>query len=215
MSVDVVLFDVGGVVVYTPFELASRLERRRGLEPGSLELYGPFAPERDPQWHRVLSGEIGERAYWGRHARRLAPVLDLAGVDLTRSLIAELFAGDEADVVRPELAAALDALHACGVRTAVLSNHLALFHRPDAIARVLGRFDPVIDLSHEDVRKPDPAAFSAAADRLEVADRSRILFVDDQPVHVAGARAAGLSALRFDPTRPAASFGELVEEACA
>ena len=214
MPFEVVLFDVGGVVLYTPFELAPRLERRRGLEPGSLELYGPFAPERDPQWRRVLAGEIGERAYWGMQARRLAPVLGLDGEDPTRQLIAELFAGEAAEVVRPELEPALDELHACGLRTAVLSNHLSLFHRPEAIAAILARFDPIIDLSHAEVRKPDPAAFTAAAERLGVEDRARILFVDDQPVHLAGARAAGMSVVRFDPTRPGESFDEVVGVAC-
>ncbi len=214
MTVEFALFDVGGVIVFTPFELAARLERRRGLEPGTLELYGPFAPERDPEWGRILAGEIGETAYWRRHAQRLAPLLGLEGPDPTRALIAELFAGDETDVVRPELEAALDELQAHGIRTGVLSNHLTMFHRPDAIAGVLARFDPVIDLSDAAVRKPDPAAFTAAADRLGVTDPSRVLLVDDQPAHVAGARSAGLSAIRFDPTRPAESFEELVTLAC-
>lgn len=211
MSVTAVLFDVGGVVVYTPFELAVRLERRRGLERGALQLDGPFAPGGDDRWASVLNGEAHEDAYWRDHAERLRPLLCLEGDDPTQDLIAALFDGTEADVVRPEIVSTLDELHGRRIRTAVLSNHLALFHDPNHISDVLSRFEPVIDLSFSPFRKPDPRAFTEALDALGGPDPSTVLHVDDLPVHVAGAEAVGLQGFRFDPRDAARSFADLIE----
>jgi putative hydrolase of the HAD superfamily len=211
VSVTTVLFDVGGVVVLTPFELTPGLERRRGLERGVLQLDGPYSPGGDSHWARVLSGEAHEDTYWRDHAQRLKPLLDLEGDDPTQSLIAALFEGSEVDVVRPEIAPTLDELHDLGLRTAVLSNHLTLFHDPALISSVLSRFEPVIDLSFSTFRKPDPRAFARAIAALGDPDPTTVLHVDDLPVHVAGAEAAGLQGFRFDPKDPARSFADLIE----
>jgi len=210
MDYRAVLFDVGCVVIRSPFEMAPLLEHRRELPAGSLGLWGPFAPDRDLLWRELLAGAIDEDEYWARQGKRLAGILDLPGDDLAVELIGELFVGEEADLVRPEVVPALDALEQAGLRTAVLSNHLTLFHRPDVIAGTLRRFDPVIDLSHAEVRKPDPRAFLLAVERLGEPDPSAVVHVDDQPAHVAGAEEAGLRGFSFDMTRPAASFEELL-----
>ena len=43
------LFDFGGPLLLTPFELSSAAERLWSLTPGSLPR-GPFDPDRDPRW---------------------------------------------------------------------------------------------------------------------------------------------------------------------
>lgn len=58
--------------------------------------------------------------------------------------------------------------------------------------------------------KPDPAAYALALDALGLSAH-RVLFVDDQPVNVAGATAADLAAVHFDLTDVAGSF-KLVRE---
>jgi putative hydrolase of the HAD superfamily len=211
VTVTTVLFDVGGVVVLTPFELAAGLERRRGLERGALRLDGPFSPEGDDRWDRVLDGTVEEVVYWRGHAERLRPVLGLEGEDPTRSLIAALFEGPEADVVRPEIVSSLDELEKLDMTIAVLSNHLALFHHPELIGDVLSRFDPVVDLSFSPFSKPDPRAFAEAVTALGGPDPTTVLHVDDLPVHVAGAEATGLQGFWFDPRDAARSFADLVE----
>jgi HAD superfamily hydrolase (TIGR01509 family) len=44
--------------------------------------------------------------------------------------------------------------------------------------------------------KPDPAVFEAALDTIS-RKPDQVLFIDDRPVNVEGARAAGLHALLF------------------
>ncbi len=212
---DTVMFDVGGVVIVTPFEMAARLEHHRGWTAGTLGLFGPFDPDRDPDWRLLCAGELDEDGYWQRQAERLAPMLGIDGDDPTLRLIEILFAPEHGEIVRPEVRGCISALHAAGIRTAVLSNHLHRFHQPHLLERLLARFDPIIDLSYAQVRKPDPRAFEAALVRLGSPDPAAVIHVDDQPAHVAGAEKAGLRAVSFDPTDPAASFAAVLEAAGA
>lgn len=41
MAIQAIVFDFGGVVIRTPFEMVSSLERRLGLSPGSIDLADP------------------------------------------------------------------------------------------------------------------------------------------------------------------------------
>jgi putative hydrolase of the HAD superfamily len=65
----------------------------------------------------------------------------------------------------------------------------------------------VIDATHTHILKPDPRAYAIACEALGVPP-PEIVFVDDQQRNVAGARKAGLAAVRFDVTQPAESYAE-------
>ena len=69
-------------------------------------------------------------------------------------------------------------------------------------------------LSHElGMRKPEPRIFKAALKLAGVKDPAQALFIDDLELNVAGARKAGLQAIRYrgpeDLTRRLKSFGLL------
>ncbi len=206
---EVLLFDFGGVVIKTPFELVPRLERRLGLDP--MGWYGPFDPAQDPLWLRLSRREITEREYWRRRSLELAPVLG-SDTDPVRSLFEAMYDLDESDIVRPEMRALIDRA-ADSKRLAVLTNDLGRFHSREWKARmsILGRFEAVIDLSERGVLKPHPDAYEIALAELGVSAHD-VLFVDDQPLNVAAARAAGLHAIGFDVTSPARSVAA-VEQA--
>ncbi len=198
---DVVLFDFGGVVIRTPFELHDYPWR------------GPFDVSTDPLWARSMSGEITERAYWHERASVYFPEAD----DPTHEFMRSLYEQEEAVIVRPEIVALLDALQAAGLRTAVLTNDLAAFHPPEWIERmtVVRRFDPLVDLSHVGFLKPQPEAFEHALKELDVprAEAASVVFLDDQPRNVAGAEALGLRGVWFDPTDVPGSLARLRSEA--
>lgn len=206
-----VLFDFGGVVIRTPFELVAAFERRHGLDPGATGIHGPFDPAQDPTWRDVISGTLSERDYWQAHAERMAAVLGPRD-DPLRTLIDALFDLPAADIVRPETAALVEELEAAGQPVAGLTNDLARFHDPAWIDRmdIVKRFDPMIDLSHTGVLKPAAAAYRYALDRLGCGPTG-VVFVDDQPVNVEGARAVGIEAVWFDVTDPAGSIRRVRE----
>lgn len=204
-----VLFDFGGVVIRTPFEMAGGLERRLGMEPGALALHGPFDPDADPHFREVQAGALHEREYWQLQADRLAPVIG-DNPDTVRQLIDALFDATPHDVLRSTTLALRQDLVDAGLTVAVLTNDLSRFHDPAWIERmdVYRLFEPFVDLSHTDHLKPDPAGYAVAFDALGLAP-SEILFVDDQPVNIAGAEQAGMATVRFDILDPAGSADEV------
>jgi putative hydrolase of the HAD superfamily len=58
------------------------------------------------------------------------------------------------------------------------------------------------------VLKPDPASYAHALEALGL-DAAEVLFVDDQPANLDGARRAGLAIEPFDVTDPAASVARV------
>ncbi len=195
------LLDFGGVVLLTPFELREVAERSLGLAPGGLAWTGPFDPDRDESWRRFQAGEITERDYWAARAAE-------HGLD-TRSFMRHFYHPPGDHLVRPEVRALMEAERAAGRPPAILTNDLEAFHGRgwmDAM-EVLDLVDVLVDGSVTGVLKPDPRAYAAAVEALGVAP-GEIVFVDDQPANVAGAREAGLVAVWFDVTDPAASVAE-------
>ncbi len=198
------IFDFGGVIAKTPFELLRPIEARFGLAPHTLDWHGPFAPERDLLWRRMQNGEITEREYWAIRAREAGAAVGQRWT--TRDLVAHLSA-IEAEFVRPEGRAALEAANAAGIPVAMLTNDLEAFHGRDYLSNlsVAKLFAAVVDGSVTGILKPDARAYRLALDALGL-EPHEALFVDDQRRNAAGAEAAGLRAEHFDVTRPAESF---------
>ena len=146
MAIRAVVFDFGGVVIRTPFEMAPGLERRLGLAPGSVDLAGPFDPAADPLWQRFRAGEFTELEYWHRQADRHAETIN-AGEDRLRSLMDSLFDAPRDEVLRPDTWQLRRTLIESGLRVAALTNDLSRFHDPSWIERmdVLDKFDPFVD----------------------------------------------------------------------
>ena len=186
------LFDFGGPLMRTPFELSERAERSMGVPVGTLPR-GPFDPENDLAWLDQQAGRITERDYWdGRFA---AAELDMA------TYFEHFYAPFGDHHVRAEVAAIVDDVQAGGRCAGVLSNDLSVLMTPQwrAAISVLRRAHPVIDLGEHGMLKPDPRAYRLGIE-LVGAVPSEIVFVDDQRANVTAATEAGLIGLWFDVT---------------
>jgi putative hydrolase of the HAD superfamily len=195
---------VGGVLLPTPWELLEDFEARNGWPPGTLRWRGPLDPATDRLWRAMQAGELSERAYWARRAAEVAAVSGTGGVT---AMMARLYDGPEDELTRPQARALVAEARRRGLETAVLTNDLYDFHDKAWIDRmgILAEVGCVVDASRLGTRKPEPAAYRLVLDRLGVA-ADQAVFVDDQPANAAGAEAAGLRAVWFDVTRPAASY---------
>jgi putative hydrolase of the HAD superfamily len=202
--VKAVVLDFGGPVLVTPFERVAAMERSLRVPPGTFAWPGPFDPAADPLWRAMQAGELGERDYWAARAAEVAAVSGTGGVP---AMMARLFDGPEAELVRPQARDLVAAASAAGLETAVLTNDLYDFHDQAWIdrIRVLAEVGCVVDASRHGTRKPAPAAYRLVLDRLGVAP-DQAVFVDDQPANAAGAAAAGMAAVWFDVTRPDDSY---------
>jgi putative hydrolase of the HAD superfamily len=186
------LFDFGGPVLLSPFELTALGERALGLAPGSLPR-GPFDVDGDPGWRAFQAGEITERAYWAVRS-------EAVGLD-TKGFMHHHYEPPGEHLVRPETWQVIRDVRAAGFRSGVLTNDLTAFHGEAWCVqmRVLRDVDPLVDLSVSGRLKPHPEAYALGIEAMG-APADRIVFLDDQPANIAGAAEAGLVTVWFDIT---------------
>lgn len=183
-DVDALLLDLGNVIVEIDFgRVVEYWARAAGRDATALR--GRFS--HDEPYRRHERAEIAAPEYFAA----LRSTLD---IDLTDAQFEE---GWNAVFVR-EIDQVVELLPrlARKVPLYVLSNtnaaHHAFFSRRYAAA--LAHFRAVF-VSHElGQRKPEPQAFRSVAARIGVKPE-RVLFFDDLPENIAGARAAGMPAV--------------------
>jgi putative hydrolase of the HAD superfamily len=196
------LTGIGGVVLESGPVLVNRLadsepELKRLLDP-----LGGIAGRGDDLWHRMLAGEVTERAYWATRSAQVTQALGVPGD--TRSLMTLLYHGPSSGWLRQVTLDLMADVTAAGLRLGALTNDMADFHGRewvDAQAWVR-RFDVVVDGSLTGVLKPDPRAYAAGVAAMEL-PAHEIVYLDDMPWNVDGGLAAGLLAVRMphgDPT---------------
>jgi putative hydrolase of the HAD superfamily len=205
------VLDFGGVISRTLFETHALSEQALGLAPGTLTWRGPFAPEQDALWRAMQADEITERAYW---LQRTQEVGDLLGEQWTRmaQFVQRARGADPAAVLRPEALAAIAQAKAAGCRLAILSNELDLFYGANFRTKlpVLQQFELVVDATYTGVLKPDPRAYAAVTEALQLPPKACV-FVDDQSRNVEGARRAGWQGVQLDVRAPALAFEQALK----
>jgi putative hydrolase of the HAD superfamily len=192
-------------VLLTPFELRAVGERSLGLAPGTLDWAGPFDPETDSDWQEFQSGGMTEREYW---ARRCAEFHHLSGEPAEMPFfMAHLYSGTEDELVRPEARDLIREAKAAGIPVAVLTNDLTAFHDQVWLDRmsIIRDFDFMVDGRSDGVMKPDARAYTLMAERIGV-EPSECVFIDDQPVNLAGAERVGMRTVHLDPVDPGPGF---------
>lgn len=207
----VLLLDIGGVVLRSGHEMMALLGRRRPELAGQTDRRGRLGPVPDPRWEMALAGTLSERGYWAERAAELGRLT--GGGTGTPALMSLLYDEDALGVdgfVRPEARALMQDAAAGGRTVAALTNDLAAFHEDADLTRhpLFSSFDPLVDASLTGVLKPDPGAYALALAALGDPDPVDVVFLDDMPGNVAGARAAGLTTVWVDLEDPGAAFAE-------
>jgi putative hydrolase of the HAD superfamily len=195
---DGLLLDVGGVI-FDPWQALDAYGTAIGVGvPGR----GPHDPAGDPRWQELLAGTRTLDGYWDGIAHTV-------GHDDWRTMfrsITELVP----DALFDDAATALmrDA-RAAGRRVGVLSNDAYAIQRPAFYTDrpEFAGLDAFVDASDVGVRKPDAAAYRLAAEALGLAPE-RVVFLDDAPENVDGARAVGMGAIQVTAGDAAVAFAE-------
>jgi putative hydrolase of the HAD superfamily len=196
------LFDFGGPVLKSPFELRDHGARGLGVDAGDLS-GGPFDPA-DQRWQARVRGEITEREYWEAEAARF-------GVE-TRGLMRAFYEPSGDHLTREGSVRLVEDALAAGRRVGLLTNDLTAFHGVEwqEPITVLRRFDPLIDLSQSGHLKPHPRAYERAIAAMGC-DPADIVFVDDHVDNVEGGVDAGMIGIWFDVTDPEGSLARTRE----
>ncbi|MEP4293353.1 MAG: HAD-IA family hydrolase, partial [Rhizobiaceae bacterium] len=178
---------------------------------GSLTWRGPFDPASDPLWQSMQADEISERDYWHQRTREVA---QLVGEDWTvmSDFVKAARGADPEPVMRPQALAAIERVGKAGGKLAILSNELDLFYGADFRDKLpfMKHFDVIIDATYTEILKPDPRAYAACCEALQLAPQDCV-FVDDQMRNIRGGEAFGMQCVHFDVLNPKNSYTEALQ----
>ncbi|GAB7043332.1 MULTISPECIES: HAD family hydrolase [Catenuloplanes] len=182
------LVDLDGVLRHVPDIKLQEIEQRYGMEPGRLL-------DTATVWGRMQPALVGEVS----HAQWMSVVADeltfaAGGPERARAAVHEWQA--ERGVVDQSMLAFLRDVRAAGLPVGIATNGTdALPADLDALG-LTGEVDVVVNSSVVGVHKPAKGFFVAACQALQLPP-SLVFFIDADDRAVRGARAAGLSALRW------------------
>ncbi|GIJ33901.1 HAD family hydrolase [Micromonospora sediminimaris] len=183
------LVDFDGVLRRWDPAVAAGVEREYGLSAGVL---GEIAM----QWGRlqpVLTGQVSHADWMTSVADALTP--SVGDAERARAAVAQWqrYRGE----VDPEVLTFVREARAAGIRVGLGTNATDLLDADLAALGLTDELDVVVNSSAIGVHKPAPEYFQAACAALDTPP-ARVLFVDDEDRAISGARAAGLSAYRWN-----------------
>ena len=204
------LVDYGGVLTNPLGEVVSGWLRTEEVDPDRFaDLMRRWFSDGAPPSpvHDLETGRMSAADFERRLAAELLDDAD-AGADVARreparrtaGLLTRMFAGMR---VEPSMVDVVRTARAAGLRTGLLSNSWGLDYARDDWAEL---FDAVVISGEVGLRKPDPAIYALAADRLGLSP-GQIVFVDDLTPNVRGAVVAGMVGVRH--TDVGTTIGEL------
>ena len=197
---EVVLFDAGGVLLDLDYAFLKRLLEARHIVTPIEALSESESIARTTIDRRVREGGRTSEA-WRDYFRILLSRVGAPpeGTEAIIDTLAEAHARVGLWTVAIEDAVAtVRALKDQGYRLGVISNAEGRVERDLDGAGFAGLFETVVDSHLVGVEKPDPAIFRIAMERMSIAPETAMFLGDVPAVDVAGARAAGLTAVLLD-----------------
>lgn len=194
MAFKAVFFDFGGVFTSSPFDAFGRYEAERGLPRDFIRRVNATNPDANA-WARLERNACSVDEFCAAFEAEAKA----AGHAVSGREVLALLAGE----LRPEMVAALRRVRGRW-KTACLTNNVAMGEGPAMmraadkaaeVAAVMALFDAVIESSKAGVRKPDPAFYRLACDRLAVAPED-VVFLDDLGVNLKPAREMGMTTIK-------------------
>ena len=194
-----VLWDFGGVILSSPFEAFNHYESSVGIPRDFIRSVNATNPHSNA-WALLERNEISPRDFDQAFANDSTAL----GHEVRGADVLALLSGE----IRPQMVAALDSVRAAGYKTACLTNNVVSHDvaamvvaddRASAIARVMSRFDAIVESSKIGVRKPEPRFYEIACELLGV-HPSECVFLDDLGINLKPAAAMGMTTIKVgDP----------------
>lgn len=192
-SRNTVLFDLGGVVLASPLHVIRDYEQELGFEHNAINLVAAnTAPH--GAWSRLERGEIEMEEFY------VAFESDCSAAGLSISARFMMQRISEAAGPRPAMLTAIARLREGGFKVGALTNNWAQAEdadRNDGTRELRDLFDVFIESSVEGLRKPDPAIYRLACERLDAAPEEMI-FLDDIGGNLKPALAMGMATIKVD-----------------
>lgn len=195
MTIEAVMFDLGGVYTDSPFAVMDTLSAELGTTPEKILaiLFGDYHEDNEHPWHRLERGEVSLQV-----ARQEIIALGLEQ-DLDIDPVVLLSRIGTGGGTRDVLIERTRELRSEGYKTALVTNNFAEVRAAwRKLLPVDELFDVVVDSSEIGVRKPDPAIFHHALALLKTTPE-RAIFLDDFKGNVEAAARLGITVVLVGP----------------
>ncbi len=185
--IDVVVFDMDGVIRHWLPEYIEEAEERLGLPTGAISA-AAFA---EPGFRDATTGRISAEKWSDQIGDTVAAAHD----GVAAEAVAAVWSGSnwrvDDDVVQ-----LVRGLASAGTATAVFSNASTTLEVDIGTMGIADLFGVIANSSKIGLAKPDVPAFEHVASMLDV-EPGRLLFIDDRPENVGGAVDAGWHAVQM------------------
>jgi len=190
------LFDLGGVILSSPFDAFAQYELDHGLPAGFIRDLNA-ANHLTNAWARLERSEVTLEEF----ATLFEDEARAAGGELDGHAVIALLAGE----LRPAMVEAVRRCHE-HLHTALLTNNFVALNGDGPVGDLLDLFDLVLESSRLRLRKPEPAFYELACERLGIEPHEAV-FLDDPGVNLKPARAMGMTTIKVSD--PDAAIAEL------
>jgi putative hydrolase of the HAD superfamily len=190
MSIDAVIFDLGGVVLDSPLAALAHYEQELGLAANTVNR-GIVGAGAAGAWARLERGELTMREFYAAFDREMAGL----GLAVSGQTLMERIAARTA--VRPAAVEAIRRLRASGRKVAALTNNWVSEDQNSKMAQLRTEFDVFIESTRVGLRKPDPRIYQLACSELGVTPGAAA-FLDDIGSNLKAARALGMHTIKVD-----------------
>ncbi len=191
VDIRAVAFDYGGVLAYfISKETISKMAKLAQVD------YHPFNSSMWKFRHELDSGEYDNNRYWGA-------VLDDCNSPISRE--AHVTTLVEMDLrgfskMNQGMLCWANELKKCGIATIIISNMSQSTYQSLMVEQEwMRQFDTIVISGIIGINKPDKRIFNHAIEQTQL-QAHEILFLDDLPYNVEGAKKAGLHSLLFSNT---------------
>ena len=194
MTIEATLWDIGGVLTTSPFEAFNRFEDARGLPRDFIRTVNSTNPGTNA-WAQFEASRVSVDEFDALFRNESTAL----GHPVSGRRVLELLSGE----ARPRMIAALARCKEHFKVGAITNNMQSDAARPAtrdpgraaAMDSAMALFDVVVESSVEGIRKPDPAIYRLACERLSV-DPARCVFLDDLGINLKPARAMGMHTIK-------------------
>ena len=196
MSIEAVIFDLGGVVLGSPLHAIADYERDNDIPLGTINrVVVDTAP--GGGWSRLERGEISMEEFFDAFENDCAE----AGHAISaREMMGRI---GETSGPRRAMLVAIARIREHGLQVAALTNNWKPVSESEAGTPGLEPlFDVFVESSVEGLRKPDPRIYELVCERLGVEPEAAV-FLDDIGRNLKTARQLGMATIKVEAPEPA------------
>jgi epoxide hydrolase-like predicted phosphatase len=195
-----VIFDLGGVILDSPFHAIRGWQEKHGLS-ASFFAGVVLGSGTNGAWARLERGELGMAEFCSAFDAELASA---GGPTGTTEIMAEMA---RTTLLRPVMVEAVRRLRRAGLKTAALTNNWVSDDGQYArMTELRQEFDVFIESCRVGLRKPDPRIYELTCRELGVAPAEAV-FLDDIGENLKAARQLGITTIKV--VEPLAALAEL------